>query len=322
MPRISVLATGGTIATAPDAMGTAATALGAADVASAAGAVSNVEIVERDVLARSSRAMTPPDMLTVARAVEEELADEHADGVVVTHGTDTLEETAYLLSLVCTPKAPIVLTGAMRRPEQPGADGPANVTAAITAATHSPLSRLGPVVVIGDEIHAARWVTKAHTARPAAFASPEAGPVGSIAEGRVHLTLPTVSEEQPLGRPDGMTHRVELLQAAAGMDGLLVGAAAAVADGLVVAGTGGGHVPPPMAEALVREASTGVPVVLGSRVEAGPVLRSTYSGTGSETHLLAHGVLPAGRLSPVKARLRLLVSLELGLSATDVFPLE
>lgn len=321
MQRIAVLATGGTIATAPDLVGKATTALGAAEIAGAAGVVPDVEIVERDVLAQSSRAMTPQDMLTVARAVEEELASAAVDGVVVTHGTDTLEETAYMLSLVCTPDMPIVLTGAMRRPEQSGADGPANVAAAITAATYSPLSRLGPVVVFGDEIHAARWVTKNHTVRPAAFASPEGGPIGIIAEGRVHVT-PAISAAQTLGRPAGVTHRVELLQAAAGVDGVLVDAAAAVADGLVVAGTGGGHVPPPMAEALVRAASKDMPVVLGSRVGAGPVLRSTYSGTGSETHLLTHGVLPAGRLSPVKARLRLLVALGLGWSADDVFPLE
>lgn len=321
MRRVAVLATGGTIATVPNLVGKATTALGAAEVAGAAGVVPNVEILQRDVLAQSSRAMTPQDMLTVASAVEEELANADVDGVVVTHGTDTLEETAYMLSLVCAPDAPIVFTGAMRRPEQPGADGPGNVAAAITAAAYSQLSRLGPVVVVGDEIHAARWVTKVHTVRPAAFASPEVGPVGIIAEGRVHLT-PAISEAQTLGRPAWVTHRVELLQAAAGVDGLLVNSAAAVADGLVVAGTGGGHVPPPMADALVGAASKGTPVVLGSRVGAGPVLRSTYSGTGSETHLLTHGVLPAGRLSPVKARLRLLVALGLGLSAEDVFPLE
>lgn len=322
MRRVAVLATGGTIATAPDAMGNTATTLSVADVVDTVGAVPDVEIVERDVLARSSRAMSPLNMLTLARAVEDaSTGPEAADGVVVTHGTDTLEETAYLLSLVCSPDAPIVLTGAMRPPQEPGADGPANVRAAVSVAADPRVARYGPVVVFADEIHAARWVTKSHTVRAAGFCSPETGPVGVLAESRVHLSSPGVGSQR-LGHPPDLERRVELLWTTAGSDGLLVDAAASAADGLVVAGTGGGHVPPPMAEALIRATSAGLPVVLGSRTSAGPVLCSTYSGTGSETHLLAHGVVPAGRLAPVKARLRLLVALGLGLGAEEVFPLE
>jgi L-asparaginase len=237
----------------------------------------------------------------------------------VTHGTDTIEETAYALALMVDADVPVALTGAMRLAHEPGADGPANLMAALRVATTPEAAPLGPVVVMHDEIHAARWVTKLHTSKVAAFCSFGFGPVGQIAEGRVRLQA-TGPGHDYLGLPDRLDQRVELVWVAAGADGLLVDAAAAAADGLVVAGTGGGHVPPAMAESLRQVVRRGLPTVLASRCVGGPVLEETYGGVGSETYLIEAGLRPAGLLSPLKVRLRLLTALALGMDASEAFP--
>jgi L-asparaginase len=258
-------------------------------------------------------------MHEIAQTIAAEVAA-GCDGVIVTHGTDTVEETAYLLALTLDVPVPVVLTAAMRLPEDAGADGPANVRAAVVAACDPRVAALGPVLAIQDELHLARWVTKAHTSRVAAFASPESGPVGAIVEDRVEL-LPFSRPDDFLGMPERLDGpRVELIAVAAGMDGLLVEAATERAAGIVVAGSGGGHTPPVVAEAIGRAVERGVPVVIASRCAAGPTLERTYGGEGGEIHLRSLGALFAGRIPPLKARLRLQVALALGREPSEVFP--
>jgi L-asparaginase len=278
------------------------------------------QIHARDVMRKPSRAMAPLDMWNLALAVREEI-DTGADGVVITHGTDTLEETTYALALVLDPTVPVVLTGAMRPPHTPGADGPANLQSALAAAASRELAPYGPVVVFQDEIHVARWVTKKHSARIAAFASPAAGPVGAIVEGQVHLMLGPVPGADRLGaEPAPPRHRVELVWTTAGADGFLVQVLAGKVDGLVVAGTGGGHLPPLLAEELVGLVAEGCPVVLSSRCGDAPqVLMNTYGGVGSEVHLLGAGLFSGQSLAPLKCRLRLLFGLAAGLSGAELF---
>lgn len=320
LPRLLVLAAGGTIATVRDEEGKALPALGAGDLVRAVPGASEVaELEMEDVFRRSSRAVTPNDMCRLARRIVQ--AAGSVDGVIVTHGTDTLEETAYALALQLPRTIPVVLTGAMRLSGEPGSDGPANLLAALRVAAAPGTAELGPVVVMGDEIHLARFVAKVHTGQVNAFASPGFGPIGQVIEGRVHLHARPRWDDH-LGLPERITGRVEIVWAVSGADGLLVDAAAAASQGLVVAGTGGGHLPPEMAKSVEAAVRNGLPVVLASRTGAGPVLRRTYSGPGSETHLLSLGVHPAGMLSPLKARLRLLVALALGRSIGKVFPVE
>lgn len=316
--KISLLGTGGTISTTPGEAG-AVPGLHAAEM-TAALPMGPWQIQARDVMKKSSRAIGPSDMWDLARAVGEEIAA-GADGVVITHGTDTLEETAYALALLLEPTVPVVLTGAMRRPHDPGADGPANLQSALVAAASRELAPYTPVVVVQDEIHVARWVTKQHSARIAAFASPANGPVGAIVEGRVHLMLGPIPASDRLPAESARPrHRVELLWTTAGADGLLVQALAGKIDGLVVAGTGGGHVPPLLAEALVSLAADGCPVVLASRCGDAPqVLTNTYGGVGSEGHLLGAGLVSGGSLSALKCRLRLVFGLAAGLTANELF---
>ncbi|MEV0381595.1 asparaginase [Nonomuraea sp. NPDC050643] len=314
---VSLLAMGGTIANERAAGGTTPRH-GAADLASLLAGLP-VELRTADVRTVSSRAVTPADMWTLAGAVRREIAG-GADGVVITHGTDTLEETAYALALLVDTAVPVVVTGAMRAPHLPGADGPANLVAAVVAALHRPLARYGPVVVFQDEIHVARLVAKQHSARVAAFSSPSAGPVGFVIEDEVELLLGPPPEPDRLPATAPPDRKVELVVAVTGSDGRLIDAIADDVAGLVVAGTGAGHLSPALADAVIRVLRSGRPVVLASRCADGPILRRTYGGPGSETHLLGEGVLAARTLAPAKARLRLLFGLSAGLSAEELFP--
>ncbi|HEX7386733.1 MAG TPA: asparaginase [Castellaniella sp.] len=315
--QVSLLATGGTISTKPHESG-ATPELEAESLASSAQLAGKaVSIRARDVARISSRSVTPQTMWALAKAVEDEIRC-GSDGIIITHGTDTLEETAYALSLLLQTPVPVVLTGAMRVPASPGADGPANLAAAAAVATTPLFAAYGPVVVHQDEIHLARWVTKFHSTHVAAFESPSAGPIGLVVEGKaVPLAGPLPSPR--LTRVCAPDKRVELLWAAAGSDGVLVNAIRDQIDGLVVAGLGGGHVPPPLAEALVSTVSAGIPVVLASRCPNPMVLDSTYGGVGGEIHLLKSGLVSAGNLSAIKARLKLIFGLSAGLTGNDLF---
>jgi L-asparaginase len=317
-PTVSLLAMGGTIANAPAAGGSVPRHQAADLAADLTSAVAPV-IRSVDVRTLSSRAVTPHDMWELALAVRREI-DNGSDGIVVTHGTDTLEETAYALALLLEPTVPIVLTGAMRGPHLAGTDGPANLNAAVACALHPPLRRYGPVVVFQDEIHTARLVTKHHSTRPAAFTSPAAGPVGSVIEGRIELLFgpPVRSDRLPAtAAPD---KRVEILQVAAGTDGRLLTVLADHVDALVVAAVGAGHLSPSLAQAAAEVVRAGRPVILTSRCADGPILRRTYQGPGSETQLVEAGLIPAATtLSPLKARLRLLFGLSAGVPAEVLF---
>jgi len=236
---------------------------------------------------------------------------------VVTQGTDTIEETAYLLDLLVASDAPVVVTGAMRNPSLAGPDGPANILAAIRVAASGGARELGCVVVMNDQIHAARWVAKAHTASPAAFISPGFGPLGHVAEGEVHIPL-RLRDRSPLFSPVPRGQvRVGLVTIALGDDHVLIDALADHADGLVVAAFGAGHVPADTVTSLAALAAR-IPVVLAARAGAGPVHRHTYGFPGSETDLLARGLISAGYLASLKARLLLHLLIATGADRTRI----
>lgn len=310
--RVVMLGLGGTIAMSAagqDGSG-AVPALSTADLLAAvpglAGGTIDVTPVEIARLPGASVGFA--ELAAVHRAAHARLAA-GVDGVVVVQGTDTIEETAYLLDLWHDRSEPIVVTGAMRHPGLAGADGAANLLAAVRTAADPAVRGEGVLVVFGDEIHAARRVRKTHTSSPATFRSPDTGPLGLIVEGTPVL-LARLPERTVVPVPDldrAVWPRVGLVAAGLGEDGRSWPAAAAGCDALVVAAFGAGHVPAPAVPVLTGLALQ-MPVVLASRTGAGPVLARTYGFAGSEADLLDRGLIRAGFLDPYHARI-LLVAL-------------
>jgi L-asparaginase len=326
-PRVAVFTLGGTISmTGPPDGGAAVPRLAGADLLAAvpglAGAGIRPEV--HDFCRLPSAALDIGVVLELAVAIAAQLAGGCA-GAVVIQGTDTIEETSFLLDLVHAGDAPLVVTGAMRHPGLAGADGPANILAAVQAAASPAMSGLGAAVVFADEIHAARYVRKVHATSLTAFASPSAGPIGHVVEGRVRiLSRPS---RFPLARwqqspPGGAARpvravRVGLVTMSLGDDGEFLRSAAAGLDGLVVAGFGAGHVPPVLAP-LLGGLTGRIPVILASRTGAGSVLTRTYGAAGSEQDLLSRGLISAGFLDPFKARLLLHLLLANGAPAAEI----
>lgn len=273
-----------------------------------------VPLEVHDVDAVGSANLTFAQITALVAAASRAVAD-GACGVVVTQGTDTLEETAFLVDLLWPHAEPFVLTGAMRNPTLAGPDGPANLLAAARTAASPAARGLGALAVVNDEIHAARWVRKTHSTSTATFASPNTGPIGHVIEGRVRvLTTPARHRPLPLasgsgeGEPTAGPVRVALHTVTLDDDAEGLAAQAATAQGLVVAGFGVGHVPASLAD-LLGSLAARMPVVLASRTGSGSVLRHTYGSIGSETDLLSRGLISAGLLDPYKARVLLHVLL-------------
>jgi L-asparaginase len=265
----------------------------------------------QDIEAVPSANLTVAKLLDVVDAASKAISD-GAVGIVVTQGTDTLEETAFLVDQVWPHSQPFVLTGAMRNPTLAGPDGPANLLAAARVACSPAARDLGALVVFNDQIHAARWVRKTHSTSTATFASPNAGPIGQLVEDQVRiLTRPSRQDGVP-GRAEPAdldAAQVALYTVTLDDDGVLLKGLADTHQGLVVAGYGVGHVPAALAPVL-GELAERIPVVLTSRTGSGSVLRGTYSSVGSESDLLGRGLIDGGFLDPYKARvlLRLLLA--------------
>lgn len=240
------------------------------------------------------------DVLRRARAVQ-------ADGFVLVQGTDTLEESAYLIDLLWDDERPFVVTGAMRNPTMAGADGSANILAAVRVAASSAARGRGCLVAFADEIHAAEYVTKSDTASVATFISPDTGPVGRVLEGFVHF-FHGPRRHPALPTPETVDVEVPLVLVGFGQSARAITSLAATADAIVIAGFGAGHVPGWWAETMTEIAST-IPVVMTSRTTSGPALVETYGAVGAEVDLQERGVVMGGYLSAVKARLLICVML-------------
>ena len=269
----------------------------------------SVEI--QDIEKVPSANLTAAKILEVVDAASKAVAA-GAVGVVVTQGTDTLEESAFLADLVWPHPQPLVFTGAMRNPTLAGPDGPANLLAALRVACSPTARDLGALVVFKEEIHAARWVRKTHSTSTATFVSPNTGPIGHVVEDQVRiLTRPLrLDGVQGSAEPAELDNiRVALYTVTLDDDGVLLQGLADTHQGLVVAGYGVGHVPAKLAPVLGELASR-IPVVLTSRTGAGSIVRNTYNSPGSETDLLQRGLIDGGFLDPYKARvlLRLLLA--------------
>lgn len=318
MNRVAVISMGGTIAMAPSASGGIVPSLGADDLVASVPGLADLDV---KITTESLRSLPSPslgfaDLVALSERVRAELAA-GATGVVITHGTDTIEETAFFLDLTVAGDAPVVVTGAMRHPHSAGPDGPANLYAAIRVALAPAARGLGTLVVMSDEIHGARFVRKNHTSSTGAFVSPGFGPLGLVVEGD-----PRIRRASPVGltlapSPSVAALRVGLITVTMGDDGEVLRHCGDLFDGVVIAGLGAGHVPALMVPVVASVASR-IPVVLSTRTGSGSVLRHTYGYPGSERDLLERGLIQSGFLDPAKARVLLALLLAAGAGRAEI----
>ena len=307
---VRILAAGGTIAMTGRDDG-AKLALDARALAAAVDGLGDVE--SETIVNLPSAHLTLEDQLLIARAARD--AAREGIGVVVTHGTDTLEETAMLCDVVHDADAPIVFTGAIRPASAPGADGPANLADAVSVARSEAAAGLGVLVVFGGEIHHARCARKTDTTSLTAFSSPQTGPLGRVSEG--HPTIWSRVPRNPHLDPASLDRRVLIVPTTAGDDGSLARAALATEpDGVVIGTLGAGHLHPALME-LWAAAAERIPVVACCRPERGVVLHGTYGYAGSERELRRTAIIPAGFLSPQAARMKLVACLASGLGVAE-----
>ena len=309
MPKkILVLHTGGTISMQADATGAVVTSQDN-PMNHVSNPLEGIEVHTLDFFNLPSPHIKPKHMLALYHKIKEE-ADNY-DGVVITHGTDTLEETAYFLDTMRIPPIPIVLTGAMRSSNELGSDGVYNYLSALRVASDDKAADKGVLVVMNDEIHAAKYVTKTHTTNVSTFQTPTHGPLGLImkqeilyfktAEPRVRFDLEHIQGLVPIisayaGMTDELIDMLDLEQL----------------DGLVIQAFGAGNVPKETAQKLENLLQKGIPVALVSRCFNG-IAEPVYAYQGGGVQLQRAGVFFVKELNAQKARLKLLIALNAGL---------
>lgn len=308
MAHIQLLGTGGTIASrSQGTRGAVATEASSALVPKQYG---DVTVRARDILTIGSYRLDLADLRRIAEAVGQALADPDTDGVVVTHGTDTLEETAFLLDLVHASPKPVVVTGAQRTADSPDADGPRNVAEAVRAAADERLRGAGALICFNGTVRSARGARKVHTTAGSPFGG--GTEVAHMAGSQLVVTA-TPRRYPPLPTPPTAfdNTRVEIITAYPGATPELLDHAVQLGSrAVVLAGTGVGNAGPGFAEAVKRATGNGCIVVLSTRAPWGPVV-PTY-GDGGGIDLVEAGAIPSADLNPFQARILTAVLLSYG----------
>ncbi|GAB0105017.1 asparaginase [Nocardia sp. JMUB6875] len=281
LPRIAILATGGTIAgkaNANSAVGYTAGEATAQDLIDAVPGLDKIAQLSAEQISNiGSQDMNEDVWVKLGNRINELFADNKVDGVVVTHGTDTIEETAFFLDNVVSSEKPVVLVGSMRPSTALSADGPANLRSAVQVAAAPEARGRGTMVVLNDTIHGANDVTKTNTTSVQTFKSPNTGPVGYVDAAAVTFVQPAAQQKHshfpvPGGTP---LPRVDIVYSHAGMNADQVNDALGHgAKGLVLAGVGDGNTAKPVVDALSKAAKSGVVVVRSSRVGSGETVRN------------------------------------------------
>jgi L-asparaginase len=317
-PRIAILFTGGTISMSIDpTMGGAAPALSGEEIVAQVSGLSEIADLEIINFARlPGPHVTPPLMLELAQVADGELAKPNIDGVVITHGTDTLEETAYFLDLVLHSDKPVVFVGAMRNSSELSWDGPANLMAAVRVAAAKEARGFGVVVAMSEKIIAASEVTKTHTESVDTFQSRDFGALGLIDKDCVIIARRPMQREHIAAKQ--IESRVETIKMVSGGDGKLIDFVVQEgARGIVLEGFGRGNIPPAYVPAVERATQAGIIIVLTSRCPRGRVL-DTYAYEGAGKTLTNRGVILGGLVPSHKARIKLMLALGAGWSAERI----
>lgn len=324
---IGILFTGGTIAMRRDARThSAVPALGSDDILALVpglGAIAAVEV--EDVTCLPGPHVTPDRMWRLAERTAAWLERPDVDGVVITHGTDTLEETAYFLDVALISPKPVVLVGAMRTVSEASWDGPLNLLNAVRVAAAPGSRDRGVLVAMNEQILAAAEAEKVHTEAASSFQAREFGPLGVVDAGDVLYTrtsphVATWRDPQAASslRVCGIDARVDLIKAVAGGDGRFIDCSlASGARGLVIEAMGRGNVPPAFQAGIGRAIAEGRAVVITSRCGAGSV-RDRYGYEGGGYELREMGAMFAGRLPGLKARMKLMIALGYSTALDDI----
>lgn len=311
-PTIAVFTTGGTIGSRLDPVTGGISALATAgELLATAPSIDDVASIElHPWLSINSSDITPALMLDLAKDVSQTLVRPEIDGVVVTHGTDTVEETSLLADLVIANDKPVVFVAAMRNLGAVGEDGPRNLLDAIRVASHPAAHGRGALLVANDTIHATRYVTKTSTTNLATFESPDFGPLGIITGDTIRFLHPPTRGVTVTSM--AIDSRVTLVKTFSGMTECeLARMVGDEAQGIVLEGNGAGNIPSPTVPAVKNFIARGATVLLTSRAIHG-FISPTY-GNGRETgggfDLVRLGVIPAQHLTSQKARIKLMVAL-------------
>ncbi|MDU3884487.1 MAG: asparaginase [Streptococcus mitis] len=314
MPKkILVLHTGGTISMQADASGAVVTSSDN-PMNHVSNPLEGIQVHALDFCNLPSPHIKPKHMLALYQKIKEEAAN--YDGVVITHGTDTLEETAYFLDTMEVPHMPIVLTGAMRSSNELGSDGVYNYLSALRVASDDRAADKGVLVVMNDEIHAAKYVTKTHTTNVGTFQTPTHGPLGLIMKQEI-LYFKT-AEPRVRFDLDHIQGLVPIISAYAGMtDELIDMLDLEQLDGLIIQAFGAGNIPKETAQKLESLLQKGIPVALVSRCFNG-IAEPVYAYQGGGVQLQKSGVFFVKELNAQKARLKLLIALNAGLTGQDL----
>ncbi len=313
MKKILVLHTGGTISMQADQDG-AVESSPINPMTQVTSPLENIEVVSVDFLNLPSPHIQIDHMMMIYKKIREEAS--HFDGFVITHGTDTLEETAYFLDTMSTPQKPIVMTGAMRSSNELGSDGIYNYRTALRVAADEKSADKGVLVVMNDEIHAAKYVTKTHTTNVSTFQTPTHGPLGLVtkreilffkaADKRVRFDLQAINGVVPI------------IKSYADMDTILLDALVeAPISGLVIEALGAGNLPPASISAIKKLINKQLPIVLVSRCFNG-IAEPVYAYDGGGIQLEELGVLFVKELNSQKARIKLLIAVNAGLNGQDL----
>ncbi|HEM3655741.1 TPA: asparaginase [Streptococcus suis] len=313
MKKILVLHTGGTISMQADQNG-AVESSPINPMTQVTSPLENIEVVSVDFLNLPSPHIQIDHMMMIYKKIREEAS--HFDGFVITHGTDTLEETAYFLDTMSTPQKPIVMTGAMRSSNELGSDGIYNYRTALRVAADEKSADKGVLVVMNDEIHAAKYVTKTHTTNVSTFQTPTHGPLGLVtkreilffkaADKRVRFDLQAINGVVPI------------IKSYADMDTILLDALVeAPISGLVIEALGAGNLPPASISAIKKLINKQLPIVLVSRCFNG-IAEPVYAYDGGGIQLEELGVLFVKELNSQKARIKLLIAVNASLNGQDL----
>lgn len=319
LPRILLITTGGTIAMTPDASGGVTPTLTGEDlIRSVPPLAQHCQLEVVSYVSKPGASLNWKDLIGLAALLNDRLDNTDIAGAVVVQGTDTIEETSYVFDLLVGSDKPVIVTGAMRSAMMISADGPANLLGAVIAAGSEELRGMGTLVVLNNEIHAARRVQKSHTGHVHTFVSPGFGPVGCIMEEQVHR-FAVIERTPALSLPsDEDIAAVALVKAALADDERLLKKILRLGyRGVVIEAMGAGHLPEHYAE-HISELAKRVPVVLSTRVPAGPVFSRSYNFVGSEMDSLRRGAISGGMLGSLRARILLCLLLSLDYSQEQI----